>query len=274
MKRSVVLFLLLWLLAPWAQAQDITTGLTLWYKFDETSGTVVADSSGNGRNADASGTVTWLSGSACKVVGCLGFGATRTTGVQPQTAVLLSSTLMTLAAGTMAAWVNPHGPPPDHASLLSALPEVIGDNTQYAGIHRGTIAGANDAFRFYHWDVNADVLLVTYTVDTWVHLAYVYGGGNLIAYKDGVQFATMASGSTGGAANMLIGFGGPSVLNADIDEIRTYTRALSATDITTLYQYGLATLGNRWRMMQRSTLLKTVAAWLWPEGRRFVRTSR
>jgi Concanavalin A-like lectin/glucanases superfamily len=261
--RAVLLLMFvvtLWVAPAWSQ--DITTGMTLWYRFDETSGTTPQDSSGNGRHANAASTVTWLSGSACKVAGCLGFGATRTTAVSPQTAVFLSTTLMTAAAGTMAAWVNPHGAPPNHPSAISGLPVVIGDNAQWSGIHRGTIAGANDGFRFYNWDINSDILLVTYTVDTWVHLAWVHGGGNLIAYKDGVQFATMASGNTGGAANVQIGFISSITLDAEIDEIRTYTRALSAADITALYQFGLATLGNRWRMMQRERWDKALARWL------------
>ncbi|GGK78367.1 family 43 glycosylhydrolase [Streptomyces flaveus] len=41
------------------QAAEITDGLALWYKLDATSGTAVADASGNGRNGTVSGTANW-----------------------------------------------------------------------------------------------------------------------------------------------------------------------------------------------------------------------
>lgn len=50
--------------APVAQADetDLATGLIGWWKLDETSGTVVADSSGNGRNGTVNGTASWNAG--------------------------------------------------------------------------------------------------------------------------------------------------------------------------------------------------------------------
>src|SRR5690242_18646978 len=43
-----------------ARADTTTDGLVLWYKLDETSGTVATDSSGNGKNGAVLGTApTW-----------------------------------------------------------------------------------------------------------------------------------------------------------------------------------------------------------------------
>lgn len=41
---------------------DLTTDLVGWWKLDETSGTVAADSSGNGRNGTVTGTASWNGG--------------------------------------------------------------------------------------------------------------------------------------------------------------------------------------------------------------------
>jgi hypothetical protein len=41
---------------------DLSTDLVGWWKLDETSGTVAADSSGNGRNGTVAGTVSWNGG--------------------------------------------------------------------------------------------------------------------------------------------------------------------------------------------------------------------
>ena len=50
--------------APTAHAEDagLDTGLLGWWKLDETSGTVAADSSGNGRDGTVNGTATWNGG--------------------------------------------------------------------------------------------------------------------------------------------------------------------------------------------------------------------
>lgn len=41
---------------------DLTTDLVGWWKLDETTGTVAADSSGNGRNGTVTGAATWNAG--------------------------------------------------------------------------------------------------------------------------------------------------------------------------------------------------------------------
>jgi hypothetical protein len=106
---------------------------------------------------------------------------------------------------------------------------------------------------------------VTYTNDTWVHLVWVHGGGNLTAYKNGVIFGSAtASGNTGGGGNTAIGYQGSNSVNSDIDEVRVYNRALTALDVAALYQYGIAG-GNRWRMMHRWR--EHLERWLWA-GRR------
>ncbi|MBD3945375.1 immunoglobulin-like domain-containing protein [Nocardioides ganghwensis] len=45
-----------------AAAADLETGLVGWWKLDETSGTVAADSSGNGRDGTVTGAATWNGG--------------------------------------------------------------------------------------------------------------------------------------------------------------------------------------------------------------------
>ncbi|HEX8629003.1 MAG TPA: immunoglobulin-like domain-containing protein, partial [Catenuloplanes sp.] len=45
-----------------ANAAEVTDGLALWYKLDETSGTVVKDSSGKNRNGTVNGTAGWTPG--------------------------------------------------------------------------------------------------------------------------------------------------------------------------------------------------------------------
>jgi hypothetical protein len=265
MKRSLALILLLLVLAPWTQAQDITTGLTLWYKFDDGSGTAPADSSGNTRTGTLAGTATWLTAASCKVGGCLRLVAANSNNVTQ--AANLVTTLMTTDNGTMAAWVNPHGTPVA-SGVTTSLPGVIADVGGFVGIHRGNRTVGGDNFYFYLWDNAEKRIDVTYTVDTWVHLVWVRTGtptNTLTAYKNGVLFGSpLSTGAVGGSGTTSIGKSstGSAFLEADLDELRVYNRALTAADVTALFQVGQATLGNRWRMMQRERWDQTLARWL------------
>ena len=53
-------------------ADEITNGLALWYKLDQTSGAAVVDASGNGRHGTVNGTASWGGGDG------LGFNGTDT----------------------------------------------------------------------------------------------------------------------------------------------------------------------------------------------------
>jgi Concanavalin A-like lectin/glucanases superfamily len=273
MQRSLVLLLLFVLLAPWAQAQDITTSLTLYYKFDDASG-APQDSSGNARHGTLSGTATRLSGGSCKLDGCFGFSAANSTLVTQAADAI--TTLMTTTNGTFAAWVNPHGTSADRPNAWT-LPAVFHDSGGAVGISRGTVSGANDSFWAWNWGSAFHVTGTSYTLNQWVHLVWVHSASTtLTLYKNGVSAATVATAATGSSGTTLIGQGYAALgfLDADLDELRFYNRALTAGDVQALFTFGQATLGNRWRMMQRTKMRETIAAWLWPGGRRVAHTSR
>jgi hypothetical protein len=269
MQKSLVLLLLFVLLAPWAQAQDITTGMTLWYKFDDASGSAPADSSGNGRTGTLGGTANWLTAGSCKVAGCLRLVAANSNVVTQ--AANLVTTLMTNDNGSMAAWVNPHGVA-FASSVTTSLPAVITDTSGFAGIHRGNRTVGGDNFYMYQWDGAEKRIDVSFTLDTWVHLVWVRTGtptNTFSAYKNGVLFgAPLATSPTQTGGTTAIGrssTGGSNFLEADVDEIRVYNRALTAADVAALFAFPPAS-GNRWRMMQRWH--RALERWLWA-GRRF-----
>ena len=91
-----------WLLslAPLAVANGAEPGLVGWWTFDEPSGTVAHDSSGNGNNGALAGATTWIPG---KLDGAIDFaGATGAFVTVPDAA-----SLDITDAITMAVWVNP-----------------------------------------------------------------------------------------------------------------------------------------------------------------------
>ncbi len=74
---------------------------------------------------------------------------------------------------------------------------------------------------------------------TWHHFAETFDGTTMSLYIDGglVTSKTSASPSTGTSGSFSIGLAN-AVLNGSIDDVRIYNRALSATEIQTMYNAG------------------------------------
>ena len=215
-------------------------GLTGYWKFDEGSGTTANDSSGNNPVANLGSGVTWVSNG--QVNGAANFNGTFNAFISVTGSPALNK-FITAANGTMAAWIKPTGLPLNSGEAYD-LPPVIGDAGGYTGITRGKIpnASGNDRIWFFNYEnLSTGVTLQTdYTVDQWIHLAWVHGGGLLYLYKNGQLVASALSGntdSTNGMNGVFI-IGGPlgsRNFTGVIDETRTYNRALSASEIQALY---------------------------------------
>ncbi|MBU2036859.1 LamG domain-containing protein, partial [Patescibacteria group bacterium] len=88
---------------------------------------------------------------------------------------------------------------------------------------------------------------ITINDTNWHHIIYTYDGATWRGYKDGVEAITpvsLVSSLTATAGNLLIGsFNGTQYLfNGLIDDVRVYNRALSAGEITDLYNLGASRL--------------------------------
>ena len=75
---------------------------------------------------------------------------------------------------------------------------------------------------------------------SWHHVAMIYNGTTLEMYLDGVSKGTATGVYTNSAANWLIGKwnAGANYFNGKIDETAIFSRALSTSEITTLYNNG------------------------------------
>jgi hypothetical protein len=88
----------------------------------------------------------------------------------------------------------------------------------------------------------------------WHHVAVTRSGQTAILYFDGVSVATDTSQSTGNFSSGYFSVGASSTngnppgfefFNSSIDEVRVYNRALSATEVTSLYDMGKVKLDTR-----------------------------
>jgi hypothetical protein len=174
-----------------AVAGDLATDLVGWWKLDETTGTVAADSSGNGRNGTVTGTASWNSGdgftfnggangggNAVKLPDNLLSGLDNVTvdfdvWVDPN----LSGNNFIFNLGNTAAWPNGTGylfvTDKDSSSQLRATIAENGFGTEQSASGAGGL-----------------------TRGTWKHVTYSITGGTAVApgqahvYEDGVLVAS------------------------------------------------------------------------------------
>jgi hypothetical protein len=197
-------------------------GLVASYSFDEGSGTVADDSSGNGLNGSISN-ATWTS--AGKFGGALSFNGTSSI------VDIADADALDLTAGmTLEAWVRP--------TALSGYRTVI--LKEVPGELAYSLYASNDSSRPNTWGrIGGTSYDATGTaslpLNTWTHLASTYDGTTLRLYVNGVQVASRTiAGALQTSANMLH-IGGNAIWGEYfaglIDEVRIYNHALTAAQI-------------------------------------------
>jgi hypothetical protein len=193
------------------------------YGFEEGTGTTTLDSSGLG-NVGTLTNATWAA--TGRFGKALSFNGTNALVTVADANVLDLTTAMTLEA-----WVNP-------ATLSNWRTIMLKEST--GGLAYGLYAhdGSRPA-AYIHVGAN-DVGrqgTATLAANTWTHVAATYDGTTLRLYINGVQVSSSAvSGSmltTTGA--LRIGGNGPwgEYFSGLIDEVRVYSRVLTAAEITT-----------------------------------------
>lgn len=229
-KKRIIFCLLFTFVCSRAQA-DITTGLTGWWKYNDGSGSTAVDSSGNGYNASLTNSPSWGGGKIWPfAISWVGSNTTYGTLAQNTFSLFPGG-----GPGTIAAWVFPISSGGGLCANLGAS-AVITD-AQGAGyfvlgydgtfICGGVYDGAN---KFVEYAV---------TANQWVHAALTWDGVTLTLYINGISQATAAAGTISDGlfqVNFGRGYSG-GYLTANVDDLRTYSRALSASDITQLYNY-------------------------------------
>ena len=196
-------------------------GLVAAYSFDAGAGTTLADASGQGNTGAISG-ATWTT--AGKYGGALTFdGNNDFVAIADKTALDLSSGM------TLEAWVKPSAGAPSWRTLLfkehgngMAYSLYSSDGTGRP-ITQVNIGGERDA--------RGSVL----TLNTWSHLAGTFDGSYIRLYLNGKLVRSLSARGSITASSGLLKMGGNSVwaewFAGQIDNVRIYNRALSATEL-------------------------------------------
>jgi hypothetical protein len=230
-----------------SSGKSLSDGLVGYWKLDEGVGTTSADSSGNNTATFGAGSSapSWAAG---KFGIGLSFGGTDnqniyvtdTTILEPPTALTLSTWIKLGSTGTRQIFLGKGDGSADNS-------------TQYWM----ELTAANQ-LRFYLSTGSSGTNLIatdkTITDTTyWHHIAMIWDGSYMRVYLDGSQSSIvtpMAGTLTNTAKNFAIGkLGewGSGNFNGLIDEVRVYNRALSPSEITSLYEWAPGPVGD-WRL--------------------------
>ncbi len=211
--------------AAYTVSAPAVSGLVGYWKFDEASGTLAADSSGLGDTGTLSGTsrAAGVSGNAVSLDGTGGY-------------VLVPGTASLMPASTVSvtAWANTSTTPARGGEVAS-----MGDSYSLR-----VLADGNVLFFIYNgttW-VTVQTTGVNVKDGRWHHLAGVKSAGQLQVYVDGALKAVYG---TTDAISYSLGNGlyvgkhgnGSSLddFNGYIDEVRVYDRGLSASEVQAVY---------------------------------------
>jgi len=210
----------------------LSDNLVAYYKCDDGSGTTATDATGNGHDGTLAASGVGWTGSG-KVNGGLTFSGSGNGVVIPDSAALDG-----LSAMTIAGWYKP---------TSNAIGQAVSKNTSISTQTPFETQFWNDGNVYCNFNINGNFYGSTfhaYTAGAWVHVVQTYDSATkqIKMYINGslVQTVTTAGGNvkSNSSALYLGSSGGNGPFNGLIDEVAIWSRALSGTEISTLYNGG------------------------------------
>jgi hypothetical protein len=201
-----------------------------YWKFDEGQGATLVDSSGTGNDATITNprSVGWTTSSASlpslqftnKAALALGSGGYATAGT--------SSLPANNASQTMSAWINLNSTSGTDQYIVS-LWNPATTQALSLGIHSGQLT-------VWKWGPGVLVSMAPPALNSWHHVAYTFDGRTHKLYIDGKTPATGTAAPNASPVTVAeIGaWSGAGSFHGQIDELRVYNVALSATQIAQL----------------------------------------
>ena len=199
-------------------------GLVGAYGFDEGTGTTTADQSGTGNNGTLSG-ATWTTTGR--------FGNALTFDGTNDLVTIADANSLDLTNGmTLEAWVRPATVATDWETAI--MKETSG-GVVYDLYAAGTSGTKVPAAEIYIGGFRDAVGTAVLPASTWTHLASTYDGSVLALYVNGVQVSQLLQTGSMTPSTGALRIGGNSIwgehFQGEIDEVRVYNRARTATEI-------------------------------------------
>ena len=204
-----------------------------WWKFDETSGTSFADSSGNGRTLTSSGTVT---------AGAAAIASAGSQSVDLDGGYIYhagDTALRSVTTWTVGVWIN-YDTMVSNAHLLGM--EYSGGRINFGLIHNRDNSWGSGKFGIGFYDGNWRECYYNTALSTAVtyFLCGTYDGTTMLFYLDGTQVATSTPGGTNDASTgaLFLGRlwdGDSNHQDGRFDEAFVCSGALTAGQISAIY---------------------------------------
>jgi hypothetical protein len=232
MKKIFALIAIVFLIFPMFTARaSLTghpgTGNVGYWNFDESSGTIAHDSSGNGNEGTLQNGPIWVDG---KYGEALSFDGSSTYVQIPD-----SSSLDVTAQVTVEAWVYPRA----YNNSAGMIGHIV-SRCNTAGGHVCVLA-FHDTNGTINYDVNPSTTyhssVATIPLNTWTHLAMTYNGTNVCLYIDGTLDSSYAKAGSIQTTSTPLTIGckwySPTYayFNGSIDDVIIYNRALTQGQI-------------------------------------------
>lgn len=207
---------------------DVANGIVGKWGFDEATGTIAYDGSGNNNSGTLMNGPTRAT-STCEAGDCISFNASSSQYVD----VPATSTLNFTSNGTfsISAWVHPN-------TLSSAWRRgiIVQENYLTSGFRLGFANGGTPMF----WTTQSGGTLELtssepLTVDQWNYLVVTYDNQQASLYVNGARTATSTGTYVAGSNPVRIGAAVNEYFSGLLDDIRYYNRALSAAEVKQLY---------------------------------------
>jgi hypothetical protein len=223
MYRKLIYLVLFVLVLSVALTGTTKAELVGWWRFDEGSGTIANDSSGNGNDGSFNGDPQW-------VVGNFG-GALEFDGTDDYVEVPDNESLQLWERFTLAAWIY------QMESSSSRIIDKIGAGTAN-GPHLDTHPGTT----LRSCSGTCVSTATDYTLEEWHHVAVTFDEGDVKLYIDGSIEGEGSAPSplAGNSLSLRIGAdsNGQSLFIGLIDDARVYNRALTEAEILAAMEGG------------------------------------
>jgi hypothetical protein len=203
--------------------------LVAHWTLDEGSGAIAADASGNGNTGTISGTAAWTSG--------MRGGALSFNGVDDSVSVADAPALRLTGDCSFAFWMYKTSEAADWQRLLGKGAA----NARNYGLWEE--AGAGKRILFQQYDASGGAIVNLYSntaieVGAWYHIAGVVSGSTVAIYVNGALDAstTRAGTPVTSADPLTLGYAGfHAKYPGWLDDVRVYSRTLSAAEISALF---------------------------------------
>ena len=216
---------------------SLTEGLVGWWKFDETSGAVAHDSSGNGNDGNLTNGPSWTEG---KIGGALSFD-----GLDDKV-VLTNQSYPTGNNASLSFWAYGGEDLPNQTQVFISKDSA---NQRLFNVHLSWVSQTGEESYIVVWDIGSPsgenrISQSGVSGDfqgSWRHWSFTkdHSLGEMIIFKDGSAFhrATdkfQPSAETSDIEYFWVGVAYHGLL----DDVRIYDRALSAVEVKALYELG------------------------------------